>query len=92
MPIQFKATAYEGPWMQAFPLTRVFQTGDWRFQRPVVKVGKCRQCGLCYLYCPTGCISDRGTYFDAELDFCKGCGICARICPVDAIRLVREVT
>ena len=91
MTVQFKTTVYEGPWMQAFPLTRVLKVGDWRFQRPVVKVGKCRQCGLCYLYCPTGCINDRGTYFDAELDFCKGCGICARICPVDAIRLVREV-
>ena len=88
--MQFR-TRHEGPWQEVGALPFLLKTGEWRFQRPVTKVDKCRQCGSCYLYCPTGCISDRGTYFDADLDYCKGCGICARVCPVDAIRLVREV-
>ena len=84
-------TKYEGPWLDVGPMPFPLKTGEWRFQRPVIKVDKCHQCGSCYLYCPTGCISERGTYFAADLDYCKGCGICARVCPVDAIRLVREV-
>ncbi len=83
-------TRYEGPWAEVGPLPFVIKTGDWRFQRPVTRTGKCRQCGTCYFYCPTGCIEERGTYFGANLDFCKGCGLCARVCPVMAVHMVRE--
>lgn len=80
---------YEAAW--ADPETPlIIKTGDWRFQRPVTKAEKCCQCGWCYLFCPTGCITDKGTYFAANLDYCKGCGICARVCLVHAITLVRE--
>jgi 2-oxoacid:acceptor oxidoreductase delta subunit (pyruvate/2-ketoisovalerate family) len=86
--MQFRSK-FEGPW--ATPeITLVIKTGEWRFQRPVTKVGKCRQCGWCYIFCPTGCIEEKGTYFTANLDFCKGCGICARVCPGNAIKIIRE--
>lgn len=65
-------------------------TGDWRFQRPMTNPKKCCQCGWCYLLCPTGSITDKGTHFGASLDFCKGCGICARVCLVHAITMKRE--
>jgi len=86
--MQFRSN-FEGPWATPEPML-VIKTGEWRFQRPVTKVGKCRQCGWCYIFCPTGCIEERETYFTANLDFCKGCGICARICPANAIRIIRE--
>ena len=80
---------YEGPWASGEKLL-VLETGGWRYQRPVVKVDKCCQCGTCYLFCSTGCVRDMGTHFAADLDYCKGCGICARLCPVKAITMVRE--
>lgn len=80
---------FAGPWADPDELFAI-KTGEWRYQRPVTKVGKCCQCGTCYLFCPTGCISDRGTYFAADLEYCKGCGLCARLCPVSAIMIVRE--
>jgi 2-oxoacid:acceptor oxidoreductase delta subunit (pyruvate/2-ketoisovalerate family) len=86
--IKFKSR-FESSW--ADPRTmHVLPTGEWRFQRPVIKAEKCCQCGWCYIFCPAGCIEDRGTYFEANLDYCKGCSICAKVCPVDAIRMVRE--
>lgn len=80
---------FEGPWGDAKDLM-IIHTGDWRFQRPVTKVGKCRQCGWCYIFCPTGCIEERETYFSANLDYCKGCGVCAEVCPADAIVMLPE--
>ena len=86
--IKFRSR-FEGSW--ADPKTmHILPTGEWRFQRPVTKVEKCSQCGWCYIFCPTGCIENRGTYFGANLDYCKGCSICAHVCPVDAIRMVQE--
>jgi len=69
---------------------KMMKTGYMRFQRPVNKSGKCCQCGTCYFFCPEACISDRGSYFAADLDYCKGCGICANVCPGNAIIMVRE--
>jgi len=80
---------YPGPWADTEEIFEI-KTGEWRYQRPVTKIGKCMQCGTCYLFCPTGCISDRGTYFAANLEYCKGCGLCARLCPVSAVMMVRE--
>ena len=81
---------YDGPWASPDELLTI-NTGAWRYQRPVVKAGKCCQCGTCYLFCPGGNVKDMGTYFTADLDYCKGCGICARFCPVNAITMAREV-
>ena len=82
-------TSFPGPWASPETPTRV-KTGDWRHQRPVVKTGKCCHCGLCYLFCPTGCIEDKVSHFAADLDYCKGCGMCAKGCPASAIMMVRE--
>jgi 2-oxoacid:acceptor oxidoreductase delta subunit (pyruvate/2-ketoisovalerate family) len=68
----------------------MMKTGYMRYLRPVTKLGKCCQCGTCYFFCPEACISDRGTFFAADLDYCKGCGICSRVCPVGAIIMVKE--
>jgi 2-oxoacid:acceptor oxidoreductase delta subunit (pyruvate/2-ketoisovalerate family) len=80
---------YEGPWADPRSLC-ILSTGEWRYQRPVTTTDKCCHCGWCSIYCPTGCIEDRGAYFAANLDYCKGCSICARVCPIDAIKMVKE--
>lgn len=67
--------------------TRRNKTGSWRIFRPEPDSEKCISCGICYLFCPDGCI---GEDFIADYDFCKGCGICAEECPVKAIKMVRE--
>jgi len=84
-----RRTVYEGPWAEAGELFSL-RTGEWRYQRPVTRSDKCRRCGTCYLFCPTGCIEDRGGYFAADLDYCKGCALCAQVCPQNAIAIVRE--
>ena len=66
------------------------KTGSWRTQRPVVKADKCCQCGWCYLYCPGGCVVDKGTYYEPDYEYCKGCGICAKECPISAIEMIIE--
>lgn len=86
--MEFK-TKYEAPWAEASNLF-VLAVGEWKVQKPIVKAAKCCYCGTCYLFCPTGCIEDKGIYFEANLDFCKGCGTCALECPVTAIAMVRD--
>jgi 2-oxoacid:acceptor oxidoreductase delta subunit (pyruvate/2-ketoisovalerate family) len=84
-------TKYEVPWedRSAIPIFMP-KTGDWRYERPVTNEDRCNQCGLCYFFCPTGCIVVKVSYFVADLDYCKGCGICADECPTQAISMVRE--
>jgi len=82
-------TKYIGPWA-AGPQLLTLDVGDWKAQYPVVNKSKCCHCGNCYLFCPTGCIEDKGTYFEADLGFCKGCGVCAAECPATAIAMMRE--
>jgi len=53
-------------------------------------LSKCNRCGWCFLYCPTGCISEGDEYFEINLDYCKGCGVCAHECPKGAITMVNE--
>jgi len=68
-----------------------YRTGDWRSQRPVFDLDKCIKCGLCYVFCPEGCIrQNEEGYFEADLYYCKGCGICARECPSGVITMVEE--
>ncbi|MFC1980319.1 4Fe-4S binding protein [Chloroflexota bacterium] len=81
---------FEGPWADPSEKMYIINTGEWRYQRPVTKASKCRQCGWCYIFCPTQCIREKGTSFTANLDYCKGCGVCAQICPANAIMMVRE--
>ena len=66
-----------------------YKTGDWRSQKPIFDNSKCNKCGLCYIFCPEGCIEQQADgYFKADLFYCKGCGICAEECPKDVITMV----
>ena len=70
-----------------------YKTGDWRTLRPVRDAEKCRQCMLCWVYCPdSAVIVEDGKVVGVDLDHCKGCGICARECPpkAAAITMVAE--
>jgi len=86
-------------WQEVSPGNMVFEpgnaasyhTGSWRALRPVFTKTKCIKCGVCYIYCPEGCIyqNDEG-FFEADLDYCKGCGICAAECWPGAIEMIEE--
>ena len=68
-----------------------YETGGWRSQKPVLDIDLCNKCGLCYIFCPEGCIEqDTDGYFIANLYYCKGCGICAVECPKKAIVMAEE--
>ncbi len=68
-----------------------YETGDWKSRRPVTEQEKCNKCGLCFIYCPEGCIQpDTEGYFPANLRYCKGCGVCAAECPRKAITMIVE--
>lgn len=68
-----------------------YRTGYWRSQKPEVDTKRCIKCGMCYIFCPEGCIKpDSENYFKADLYHCKGCGICARECFPKAIKMVEE--
>ena len=68
-----------------------YRTGDWRSERPTYDFSKCIKCGICYIFCPEGCIGKTiGDYYEADLYYCKGCGICAEECPTGVITMKEE--
>ncbi|MBI4188555.1 MAG: 4Fe-4S binding protein [Chloroflexi bacterium] len=68
-----------------------YRTGDWRSQHPTYDFSKCIKCGICYMFCPEGCIGqNKQGYFEADMYYCKGCGICAKECPTKVITMVDE--
>ena len=68
-----------------------YETGGWRTQRPIYDTNRCIKCGICYIFCPEGCIEQNAEgYFEANLFYCKGCGICAQECWTKAITMVEE--
>lgn len=68
-----------------------YRTGDWRSSSPVYDYNKCNRCGLCFIYCPEGCIRPlENGYFEANMYYCKGCGICAKECPKSAITMINN--
>ena len=83
-------SSYEAPWTDPGTLPEI-DVARWRHHKPVTKAAKCCHCGLCYVFCPTGCMIEVGGHFDALPARCKGCGICAAVCPVDAIAMVPEI-
>jgi len=69
----------------------IYKTGDWKSQRSVWNFDRCIKCGICYLFCPEGCITQRKDgYFEGDMYYCKGCGICQRECPTGAISMKEE--
>lgn len=63
------------------------KTGGWRTLKPIRDKSKCTNCGICWQFCPEGCIN---TKFEADLKYCKGCGICAKECVFGAIEMKKE--
>jgi pyruvate ferredoxin oxidoreductase delta subunit len=68
-----------------------YRTGDWKSQHTEFDYMKCIKCGLCYIFCPEGCIEPLGDgYYKANNYYCKGCGICAKECPANVITMIEE--
>ena len=68
-----------------------YKTGSWKSQHPVWDNAKCIKCGICYIFCPEGCIQEtKDGFYEANLDYCKGCGICAHECWPGAIVMREE--
>jgi pyruvate ferredoxin oxidoreductase delta subunit len=66
------------------------KTSEWRFQRPLVDEDRCNGCGICFLYCSSGCIDEDQEVAVIDMEYCKGCGVCARMCPRGAIQMEME--
>ncbi len=70
---------------------KTYKTGSWKAMSPKWNNEKCIKCGMCYIFCPEGCISeDAQGYFKSDLEYCKGCGICAHECWPGAIEMIEE--
>jgi pyruvate ferredoxin oxidoreductase delta subunit len=68
----------------------IVNTGEWRYQRPVICAETCTGCGICFLFCPTNSIRQSEEGYRVVLDTCKGCGICAHECHAHAIEMEIE--
>ena len=66
------------------------KTGGWRVFKPVLDATKCKQCKICYWFCPDACISMTDEAIEINYDYCKGCSLCAVECPTAAITMERE--
>ena len=78
----------EGLQLYAGGTSRLFRTGEWRTNTPVLDPDKCRQCLLCAPVCPDSSIPVKnGKRLDFDYDHCKGCGICVKACPFGAITM-----
>ena len=95
-PTDISKITETSPWQDLTPGNHVygsatsvlFNTGEWRTQKPVIDFGKCKQCLLCAPACPDSSIPVKdGKRLDFDYDHCKGCGICAKACPFDAITM-----
>lgn len=71
--------------------SKEFETGDWRSERPILLIDKCKQCLLCTPVCPDSSIPVvDGKRQEFDYKHCKGCGICAQVCPFKAIEMGSE--
>jgi pyruvate ferredoxin oxidoreductase gamma subunit len=67
-------------------------TEGWRVVRPVVELGRCSRCLLCFVLCPEGAMGlDDAGWPVVDYAHCKGCLVCATECPPQAIARVPEV-
>ena len=69
-----------------------YKSGTWRAFRPIIDMGKCTHCMICWVYCPDSCIMVKDSKLvGIDYEYCKGCGICARECPKKVITMIEEV-
>lgn len=70
------------------------KTGSWRTgQKPVVSLGSCIDCLLCWVYCPDDAIiTDGRVLLGFNYGYCKACELCVKACPTGAISVVPEST
>lgn len=68
------------------------KTGSWRTgQKPVVNLGSCIDCLLCWVYCPDDAIiTDGRVLLGFNYGYCKACELCVKACPSGAITMVPE--
>ena len=77
---------FAGPTIRHRGSAALRATGNWRTERPVIELAKCKRCFLCYLYCPEAAMRlDADNFPHVDYDHCKGCMICYEECPTDAI-------
>ena len=85
-PPYLTSSAFAGPTIRHRGSAALRETGNWRTQRPVIDLAKCKRCFLCYLYCPEAAMRlDTENFPHVDYDHCKGCMICYEECPTDAI-------
>ncbi len=66
-------------------------TGGWRSMRPVWDKDKCKNCMLCWVYCPDSSIQvEDSAMIGIDFDHCKGCGVCVKECKFGALDFVPE--
>ncbi len=80
------SSQFAGPTIRHRGSAALRRTGNWRTERPVIELDKCKRCFLCYLYCPEAALRlDADNFPHVDYDHCKGCLICYEECPTDAI-------
>ena len=85
-PPYLTSSEFAGPTIRHRGSAALRQTGNWRTQRPVIDLAKCKRCFLCYLYCPEAAMTlDAENFPHVDYEDCKGCMICYEECPTDAI-------
>lgn len=69
----------------------LYQTGSWRSNRPIWDKDACKNCMLCWVYCPDSSILvDNSEMTGIDLDHCKGCGVCVSECKFGALKMITE--
>lgn len=85
------SSQFAGPTIRHRGSAALRETGNWRVERPVIDLDKCKRCFLCYLYCPDAAMRlDADNFPHVDYDHCKGCMICYEECPTDAITRRQE--
>ncbi|MCH4185157.1 MAG: 4Fe-4S binding protein [Eggerthellaceae bacterium] len=68
-----------------------YKTGGWRSRRPIWDPEACKNCMLCWVYCPDASIQVKdGAMTGIDLDHCKGCGVCVSECRFGALKMITE--
>jgi 2-oxoacid:acceptor oxidoreductase delta subunit (pyruvate/2-ketoisovalerate family) len=91
-PSYLISSRFAGPTIRHPGSATLRETGNWRTERPMIELAKCKRCFLCYLYCPEAAITlDSENFPHVDYDHCKGCMICYEECPTDAVSRRLEV-